>query len=125
MAYTITWKPLGSTIHSKGILCIENIHHHANGEIHGQPDTDSHKYTIWDFSNADLSKKSSDKTIEPAFIDESTSTYIPEFKVAMITSDVHARDLIEDYFKKAQLKIPQRQFKLFENINDAQKWGIT
>ena len=123
MAYEVTWEGEGLYLKFYGTITAQEVNA-VNNEMYGDPRFDGIKYQIWDSTDAlkfELTERDADVA---AATDASTVSYKPVCRCALVATDTEMRRLIERYIEKSLEKGSSWEFKLFERIEDARKWGV-
>ena len=122
MAYHITWNQEGTIVNLSGLLSIDEINE-ANGIVHGDARLDNHKYSIWNFLEADLSQLTESDLLQPAATDGAASISILDMKVAIVAVDSHAVKVLEHYVQYAIQVTTWWEFGIFNSMQDALHWA--
>ena len=86
---------------------------------------DDHKYSVWDFRDADFSSITKDNAEMSAAISWAATKSVPEMKIAFIASNPHTIDIINHYIKRSLNHRSSWEFGVFISIKDAIEWGET
>ncbi len=122
MAYHITWNQEGTIVNLSGLLSIDEINE-ANGILHGDARLDNHKYSIWNFLEADLSQLTESDLLRPAATDGAASISIPRMKVAIVAVDSHAVKVLGHYVQYAIQVTTWWDFGIFNSMQEALHWA--
>jgi len=124
MSYTVNYKNNGFFLTHKGLVTISELHE-ANGCIHGHKNFDSQAYQIINLLDADFSKISEKKSIEPALTDLSASKTRPNVKVALIAKEINSINFCKGYIFESQKHDSKWEFKIFSDLQSALEWCDT
>ena len=94
----------------------------VNNLIYGREEFDSHKFQVFDFSEADLTDITHKRSEEPAATDNIASQYSPDVKVATVATESHAIEFTQRYIDESIRFGSPWQFKIFNNLDDALNW---
>ena len=119
--YTIAWEPSGLLVKFNGKLSVEDIHEAPN-EVYGDARFDYLRYSIWDFTKADLS--SIQKEDMMIFVGEGIgATYIlKSHKLAIIVKEIHAQNVMTFYIEESIKNGSVWKFSTHENEISARNW---
>ena len=122
MSYKIDYCDGGYTAYFSGNITIEEINL-ANGEVHGHPHFDSHRYQIVNFLDADLNGVSEDDVLIPAAIDKVAAKTTQTVKVAIVANQIHSMTLAQYFVTSAQhMEVPWK-FRVFPELTTAEQWA--
>ena len=121
MSYTLSYENNGFFLTHKGCITINELHE-ANGRIHGHEEFDSHKYQIINLLDADFSKISEDKSIQPALTDLSASITRPNVNVAIVARETNSINFCKGYISESQKHGSNWSFEIFPDLKSALEW---
>ena len=124
MSYSVTYKNNGFFLTHKGLITIDEIHE-ANGLIHGHAEFDFHNYQIINLLDADFSKISQRKSIEPAATDLVASKIQSKVNVALVVSEAKAVKFCELYILESNQNSSPWNFEIFSELEAALQWVST
>ena len=121
MSYSLNYKNNGFFLTHKGRITIDELHE-ANGRIHGHKEFDSHKYQIINLLDADFSKISEDKSIEPALTDLIASKTRTNVNVALVVKEANSINFCKSYILESQKHGSKWDFEIFSDLKSALEW---
>ena len=121
MPYTTTWNNEGVYWKLTGVVTEEEVEQ-ANGEMYGDGRFDSLKYSIWDTSNVERFDMSLEDIDISAETDFSTTRYVNNFKVALISNNAHTQDFCQRYIDISQALKSPWEFEIFNQLKVARGW---
>lgn len=121
MAHRFNWENNGLYWKFSGTLEIQELIH-ANSELVGSQRFETIRYIIWDALELDISKLDKMATELAATFSASVNHHNPDIRVAFLTQDSYAYELISHYIQLTLEKIPHAQQMIFSNIDDARVW---
>lgn len=121
MAYNFIWENNGLYWKFSGTLDTHDLIH-ANSELVGNKKFETLKYIIWDALELDVSKLDKIAPELAATFAASVDHLNPEIKVAFLTQDNNAIELIKQYIALTLLKVAHAQQQIFSNIDSARIW---
>ncbi len=119
--YSILWEDRGTVCEFSGDLKIEDIDE-ANERLSHDPRYYKHSYSIWDYSNSNLSRVHSGDLMSAVAMDLGAAVTLGKFKVGLVAADEHSRDLCEVYVRESKRFRSPWTFKVFAYIDEARAW---
>lgn len=124
MKYTIQWEPEGTIVTFNGVIDMNDIMS-ANYVVNGDERYYTHSYTVWDFTNCDLSRIHSSDIMRPVAIDIGASRSLSELRVALVVNDDYSLKIAQLYIDKCiSIGLPW-QFAIFDKLSDAYEWSTS
>lgn len=122
MTYSIQWLDLGTIVTFRGAITVEMLNEaHKTLESDGRF-YDDHKYSIWDFTLATLYGISENDMRRIIAGDIGVGTTKATFKVAVISSDIEAKVLLDHYRKTISNFNPGWEARMYPDFESAQTW---
>lgn len=122
MAYKFIWN-------KNNVLCVfsGNIDFNeitkANSIWHGDARFDNIKYLICNLLEANVTTTSVDDIAEMSATDFASSFSSSNIKTALVAQEKHTIAIFEHYIKRTKGFGSTWEFRIFNNIDDAVKWG--
>jgi hypothetical protein len=124
MKYKIEWEPKGTIVTFKGDVDIGDIMD-ANHVINGDERYYTHLYSIWNFTDCDLSKIQEKDINRPVAMDIGAAHTLDPFKLALIVNNDYSYAISQLYIDKCSTIGLPWKIKIFSNLSDAAKWCST
>lgn len=121
MAYIAKWEDDGFVREFYGVVSSSEVLR-SDREFYEDPRSDTAKYQITDFSNAQPGDVDDTDITKIAALDIGASVAIPNLKVAFVTSDEYVKALCEKYIELSQVANETWEFKIFEDMQSARRW---
>ena len=122
--YTIAWEPSGFIVEFNGTVGVEDILG-AGNEIYADDRFNTMIYSIWDFTNAELSKVEKEDMMIFVGEDLGATYMLKDHKLAIIVEEPHALNIMSYYIEKSIINGSSWKFSTHESVLSARSWIST
>jgi hypothetical protein len=121
MPYIARWEDDGFVREFYGVVNSSEVLE-SDREFYEDPRSDTAKYQITDFSNAQPGDVDYSHITKIAALDAGASITLPNLKVAFVTSDEYVKVLCEKYIELSLAANETWKFRIFEDMVSARWW---
>ena len=121
MSYQISWTENDVLITFEGEVDFHEITE-VDDNLYEDPRYDKQRYQIWDFREVNNFKITPIEARVIGVLDKNSSVWNNNIKLAAVSTDKHIIEMTLEY--RNELKETNWQVRIFDNMQEAQKWCL-